>query len=144
MYRTYISSVIDAPIAKVWNTIRSFDSLSVWHPYVATCPIEGGLPTDKLGVVRRIVLREGGGIVREALLELSDIHHRIVYNIVESPMPVQNYVSRIELHEITEGAKTYAYWNVEFDTAEKTRDKMIATLQDIYRKGFLKLNELVK
>lgn len=139
MYRTFVSIVIDAPIGKVWNIIRPFDSLPAWHPYVAAATMEKGLPSDKLGGIRRLELRDGGGIVRETLLALSDLERSIVYDIIESPMPVSNYVARIDLHEVTEGDKTFAHWSVEFDAPENRRDEMIPKLQDIFRTGLLQL-----
>jgi len=138
---TYVSCVIEAPLAKVWQTIRPFDSLAAWHPYVAACTIEEGQPADRVGCIRRLQLRDGG-IVRETLLALSDPEHRIVYDILESPMPVANYVARIDLHDITEGNKTFAHWSVQFDTADEKRAAMVTLLQDIFRTGLLRLNQL--
>jgi len=143
VFRTYVSSIIDAPIATVWKVIRPFDSLSVWHPYVAACKIEEQRFADQVGCIRRIELRDGSGIVRETLLALSDSECRIVYDIIESPMPVENYVATLSLREITEGNKTVAHWCVEFDTPEDRREEMIAMLQDIFRSGLLRLHELL-
>ena len=143
MYRTFVSCVIDAPIEKVWSAIRPFDSLQAWHPYIAASTMEKALPNDKLGSIRRLDLRDGSGIVRETLLALSDLEHSIVYDIIESSMPVSNYIARIDLHEITEGDKTLAHWSVEFDTPENRRDEMIPKLQDIFRTGLLQLNKVL-
>src|SRR5262245_40283415 len=92
MLRTHVSCVIGAPIAAVWKAIRPFDSLATWHPYIAASSIEGQHPADKVGGIRRLQLRDGGGIVRETLLALSDLDHSIVYDIIESNMPVENYI----------------------------------------------------
>src|SRR5688572_4174594 len=100
MVRTRISCVIDAPLQAVWNTIRPFDSLSVWHPHVASCVVEDQQPVDRVGCTRRIT-QHTGRIVMETLLELSDVEHRIVYDITQSPMPVQNYVATLALHAVT-------------------------------------------
>lgn len=141
MIRTHVSCVIEAPIQKVWRTIRPFDSLAAWHPHITACMIEGGQTADKVGSIRRLTLRDGG-IVRETLLTLSDPEHRITYDIIESPMPVRNYVASLALHPVTEGDKTFAMWTVEFDTPDDRREEMIATLQDIFRSGLLNLNAL--
>jgi hypothetical protein len=143
MINTYVSCVIGAPIDTVWKVIRPFDSLAAWHPYVAACTIEGGHPSDQVGKIRRIEMHEGG-IVRETLLELSDRRHSITYDIIESPMPVQNYVANLVLHEVTEGNKTFAVWSVEFDTPDSEREGMIIKLQDIFRRGLLRLDEVCR
>ena len=142
MVRTKISCVINAPIDEVWKTIRPFDSLPAWHPHVAACIIEDRQPSDRVGCVRRIK-QHTGGIVVETLLSLSDLEHRIVYDIIESPMPVQNYVATLSLHEITEGQRTFAVWSVEFDTAEDERQRMIVVLQDVFRSGLSKLDGIL-
>ena len=58
-------------------------------------------------------------------------------------MPVENYVATIALQEVTEGHRTFALWSVEFDTADTQRDRMIVLLQDVFRSGLLKLNDLL-
>jgi len=141
MIKTHVSCVIDAPVKRVWDAIRPFDSLAAWHPYVAACTIEEGGPKDQLGIIRRIEMQDDGGVVRETLLALSDHDHRIVYDIIDSPMPVQNYVAQIDLHEVTEGGKTFAHWSVECDTPEDNQDAMIEQLQDIFRTGLLNLSQ---
>jgi len=97
---------------------------------------------DKVGTIRRIELREGG-IVRETLLALSDLQRTVVYDIIDSPMPVQDYIARIDLHEVTEGNKTFAHWSVEFEAPADKRKEMVITLQDIFRVGLLNLNQLL-
>jgi hypothetical protein len=52
MARAHASSVIDAPIDRVWARIRDFNGLEVWHPGVVKSEIEGGKPSDQVGCVR--------------------------------------------------------------------------------------------
>ena len=52
MARVYVSSVIDAPAAKVWARVRDFNGLPGWHPAIAESRIENGEPSDKVGCVR--------------------------------------------------------------------------------------------
>ena len=46
MIKVYTSSVIDAPADSVWSTVRDFNALPRWTPFVADSRIEGGLPSD--------------------------------------------------------------------------------------------------
>ena len=115
MIRIYKSSVIDAPIDTVWGKIRDFNALPAWHPAVADSQIENGEPSDKVGCIRNFNLADGGNI-REQLLAHSDIEHATTYSILESPMPVENYVAKIGLTEITDGDRTFIEWSAEFDT----------------------------
>jgi hypothetical protein len=106
--------VINAPVAKVWSRIRDFNALPDWHPAIADSRIEGGRPSDSVGCIRNFNLVDGGNI-RERLLCLSDATHACTYSILESPMPVQNYVATLRLLPITDGNRTYAEWSAEYD-----------------------------
>ncbi|MDB4309128.1 SRPBCC family protein [Porticoccaceae bacterium] len=142
MIKTQVSQVIDAPLERVWQTIRPFDSLSQWHPFVAACHMENQQANNTIGGIRAIGLKEGG-VVRETLLGLSDTEHRIVYDIIESPMPVENYIASIQLYPVTETNQTFVFWDVVFDTPDDQQQAMIATLQDIFCSGLSQLNELL-
>ena len=58
MANVFISSVIPAPIDSVWAKIRDFNGLPDWHPRMVKSEIEGGLPADRIGCVRRIESRD--------------------------------------------------------------------------------------
>jgi Polyketide cyclase / dehydrase and lipid transport len=114
MIKVYISSVIDAPAGRVWAHIRDFNGLPNWVPAVADSRIEGGVPSDKVGCIRNFNLKDGGNL-REQLLALSDYDYSVTYNILVSPMGVQNYVATLKLIPITDGDRTFAEWTAEFD-----------------------------
>ena len=82
MARAHASSVINAPIEQVWARIRDFNGLPNWHPGVARSEIEGGAPADQVGCVRHFALKDGG-VIRERLLEMSDLGHHYSYAILE-------------------------------------------------------------
>ena len=65
------STVIDAPIERVWAVLRDFNSHDHWHDVVAESRIEGGERSDQVGCVRSFTLKDGNRI-REQLLTLSD------------------------------------------------------------------------
>lgn len=119
MTHVYRSSVIDAPVGKVWDTIRDFNALPAWHPAIADSRIENDEPSDRVGCIRNFNLKDDGGNIREQLLTLSDVTHTCTYSILESPMPVENYVATLKLTEITDGARTFIEWSADFDTPEE-------------------------
>jgi hypothetical protein len=114
MARAHASSVINAPIEKVWERIRDFNGLPAWHPGIAKSEIEGGKPSDQVGCVRVLTLKDGG-VVRERLLEMSDLGHHYSYAILESPLPVANYRATLRLRRVSDGNRTYGEWSVTFD-----------------------------
>ena len=124
MVKVYVSSVIDAPVERVWSHIRDFNGLPKWVPAVADSRIEGGVAADKVGCVRNFNLNDGGNL-REQLLALSDRDYSVTYNILVSPMGVQNYVATLKLTPVTDGGRTFAQWNAEFD-CEAGRERQLA------------------
>src|SRR5204863_79686 len=76
-----------------------------WHPLIAESHIEDGKPSDQVGCVRNFKLTNGGHL-RERLLSFSDLDRTFIYNILESPLPLSNYVATFHCAPITEGNKT--------------------------------------
>jgi len=117
MVRIYVSSVIDATADTVWSRIRDFNGMPQWHPGIDDSRIENNDPSDKVGCIRHFHTRDGGTI-RERLLALSDYDYSCSYEILESPMGVENYVATLKLTPITDGGRSFAEWSAEFDCAE--------------------------
>ena len=46
------STVIDAPIDRVWAVLRDFNSHDQWHDVVAESRIEGGEAPTQVGCIR--------------------------------------------------------------------------------------------
>ncbi len=130
------STVIDAPIAAVWEVLRDFNGHDRWHPAVARSSLEGGRRTDQVGCVRNFVL-ESGERLREQLLGLSDKQHSFRYTIVESEVPILNYVAEVQLKPVTDGDRTFWSWSSRFETPPG-REQELAQLvaEGVYEAGF--------
>ena len=127
MIRVYVSSVVDASADTVWSRIRDFNGLPQWHPGIADSRIENHEPSDRVGCIRHFHTSDGGTI-RERLLALSDYDYTCVYEILESPMGVENYVSTLKLTPVTDGARCFAEWSAEFDCAEERERELLETI----------------
>jgi NADPH:quinone reductase-like Zn-dependent oxidoreductase len=108
------STLIDAPIERVWAVLRDFNSHTAWHPAVAESEIEGGDPPDQVGCVRRFTLRDGN-LIREQLLTLSDPEHVSTYCILDATLPMRRYVATVQLKRVTDGDRTFWHWQSTFD-----------------------------
>ncbi len=124
MPRVYVSSVIDAPVARVWERVRDFNALPRWVPAVRDSRIENGEPSDRIGAVRDFHLQNGDHL-REKLLGLSDYDFFCTYSILESPMPLTDYVATLRLTPVTDGDRTFAEWTAEFDCAEAEAEGLV-------------------
>ena len=136
MARVYVSSVINAPAAKVWARVRDFNGLSNWHPAIAESRIENGEPADKVGCVRNFSLRNGDRL-REQLLGLSDFDMFCTYSILDSPMPLTNYVATLRLTPITDHDRTFIEWSADFDCAPDKETELVSNIGGgVFQGGF--------
>ena len=136
MPRVYVSSVIDAPAARVWERIRDFNGLPRWHPRIRDSRIENGEPADRVGCVRDFHLQNGDRI-RERLLGLSDYDMFCTYAILESPMPLTDYVATLRLTPVTEGDRTFAEWTAEFECAPAEAEALVEGIgTNVFQAGF--------
>src|SRR5262245_8734239 len=136
LQRVVRSTVIDAPIERVWQVIRDFNSHDQWHDVVETSRIEGGEASNQVGCVRSFNLKDGNRI-REQLLTLDDREHKSTYCIVEATVPLQRYVATVTLKPVTDGNRTFWHWESTFATPpgqERELREMVA--RDVYEAGF--------
>jgi NADPH:quinone reductase-like Zn-dependent oxidoreductase/uncharacterized protein YndB with AHSA1/START domain len=136
LQRVTRSTVIDAPIERVWAVLRDFNSHDQWHEVVERSHIEGGERSDRVGCVRSFTLKDGSRI-REQLLALADDEHRSTYCIVEATVPLQRYVATVTLKRVTDGDRTFWHWESTFATPpgrERELHDMVAT--GVYEAGF--------
>lgn len=136
MARVYTSSVIDAPSAEVWSRVRDFNALPRWHPAIRESRIEDGEPSDKVGCIRDFRLQNGDRI-REQLLGLSDYDLFCTYSILESPMPLTDYVATLRLTPITDGDRTFAEWSAEFECSTDVEEELVSNIgSNVFQGGF--------
>ena len=136
MVKVVRSTVLSAPIEAVWDVVRDFNGHDQWHPAVATSQIERGQPEDKVGCVRKFRLEDGSEL-REQLLSLSDLEQSYSYCLLDTPIPLFNYVAHVRLFPITDGDETFWEWESRFDTPagrESELGEMVGS--NIYEAGF--------
>ncbi len=130
------STVIDAPVAAVWEILRDFNGHDRWHPAVERSDLEAGKRTDEVGAVRNFVLTSGERL-REQLLAISDKDRSLRYTIVESEVPLTDYVAELSLKPVTDGDRTFWSWSSRFQ-APAGREGELAKLvaEGVYEAGF--------
>jgi len=130
------STVLKAPADAVWDVLRDFNGHDRWHPAVATSQMERGESSDRVGAVRRFRLQDGSEL-REQLLTMSDLEQSFSYCLLDTPIPLFNYVAHVRLFPVTDKDWTMWEWESRFDTP-KGRDRELADLvgNDIYVAGF--------
>jgi hypothetical protein len=136
MVKVVRSTILPAPIEAVWEILRDFNGHDQWHPAIATSLIERNLPSDKVSCVRKFKLSDGAEL-REQLLALSDADTAFSYCLLETPVPLFNYVSHVRLIPVTDSDHTFWQWEGQFDTPSDQREAMTQMVSnDIYDAGF--------
>jgi hypothetical protein len=145
MIKVYRSAIIGVTADKVWKLVRDFNGLPKWHPAIATSEIEGGLPADRVGCVRRFTRKSDGGLLREKLLSLADDTRTLTYSILVSPMPVANYLAGMRFTPVTLGGnRTFAEWWAVFDvTTGPPQDTADDIGDNVFVAGFAAIDRLL-
>jgi hypothetical protein len=134
MPSVYYSAVLPAPIETVWAAIRDFKALPDWHPAFCNSTIEDGRSSDAVGCVRSFHLKDGGHL-REKLLALSDRNHTCTYAILESPLPLTDYVSTLRLLPVTDSNQTFAEWTSDFNAKPEDEAGVKDLVRSVYQSG---------
>ncbi len=136
MVRVYKSTIMDAPVEAVWDVLRDFNGHDRWHPAVASSQIERSNPSDLVGCVRRFRLQDGSEL-REQLLTLSDLEQSFSYCLLDTPVPLFNYVAHVRLAPVTDGDRTFWEWESRFDTPRGREEELREMVsENIYQAGF--------
>ncbi len=136
MVKVVKSTILDAPVESMWEVLRDFNGHDQWHPIVQDSVIEKGWPSDRVGCVRRFHLQDGSEL-RELLLTLSDADMAFSYCLLDTPVPLLNYVAHVRLAPVTDGDMTFWHWESRFDTPpgrEAELQQMVA--ENVYQGGF--------
>lgn len=135
MVKVRVSTVIDAPAELVWAVLRDFNGHDRWHPAVSDSEMERGAPVDRVGGIRRFHLADGSEL-REQLLTHSDADMAFSYCLLDTPIPLLNYVAHVRLFPVTDDDTTVWEWESRFDTP-KGRERELEKLvkEDVYKAG---------
>jgi Polyketide cyclase / dehydrase and lipid transport len=135
MPRVIRSTIIDAPVDRLWAVLRDFNGHDQYHPIVAQSVIERGYSPDRISCVRRFTLRDGGEL-REQLLALSDLEMSMSYCLLDTPIPLFNYVAHLRLLPVTDGNRSFWHWEGRF-TTPVGREQELAEIvgNDVYSAG---------
>ncbi len=117
-YAITVKKRIEAPglPPEVWAEVGAFCAIEKWHPAVAKCE------ESKEGDVtfRTLTLKDGGKI-KEKLTGTEDVAY--TYEIVESPLPIKDYKSKLWLETDDEPDRTVIYWQSDFDANGASDDE---------------------
>jgi hypothetical protein len=135
MAQVSMSQELQASAETVWELIGGFNSLPTWHPAVQKSTIEG----EGEGQVRTLELA-GGATIRERLDGADENARSYTYSIIESPLPVADYVATISVREAGDGA-CVVDWSSEFNADGVPEPAAVEIIESVYQAGFVGLTE---
>ncbi|MBS0245282.1 MAG: SRPBCC family protein [Proteobacteria bacterium] len=127
MTTAHFSTVLDAPVERVWSLIRDFNNYPAYIEGVTASEIEDGRRGDEEGAVRRFCYR--GLWVRQRLTRHSDRERTFSYAGLEplpfpkalapdaAPLTPVSYEGTLHVRPVTDGERTFVEWSVALDAA---------------------------
>ncbi|WP_395575058.1 SRPBCC family protein [Streptomyces sp. BK79] len=140
MARTYVSTVVPAPADAVWEVVRPFDGLPLWHPAIASSVLEEGGPAS-VGALRRLRFADGDTEVLERLTALDDARRTFTYELVEHPFPVRRSVSTLRVLPVVDTDEAFVEWSAESEEDATDTAGARALVEQLYGSGLAALRQ---
>ncbi len=128
---------INASAAVVWAVVRDFNGVPKWIGPV----VESTMVGEGVGAVRTVTL-DGGAEVQERLEALDDQGRTLSYSIVSSPLPIENFLSTIQVAAASDD-ECEVTWSSTFEVAPTDEAEMKALVEGVYTAGFEGLKKLL-
>lgn len=134
MARVSMSTQLSVSADELWKMIGGFNALPDWHPAVEKSELaEGGR--------QRTLHLAGGGTIVETLVNHDDGSKTYTYEIKDSPLPVANYVSTINVSPSGEKSSTVE-WSSNFEPSGAPESEAVRAIQGIYQAGLDNLKKM--
>jgi uncharacterized protein YndB with AHSA1/START domain len=141
MPKVHVSTVINAPIERVWRTVSDFNGLAAWMPGMKESVIEDGKAPTAIGAVRCLSMAGTKDKLRERLDVLSPADYRITYSVLEGPLPVKKVVTSMHLRPITDTYGTLGEWSSQFETEPGKEEEGTQFMTRVFGAGFRALKK---
>lgn len=143
------TTTIKAPVDKVWETVKDFDSLNKWHPGIVKDEIVKGT-NNQPGAVRALSIKDGP-VIKERLLAFSDAKHSFTYKFVDTPFPIKDYVLTLSVRASKDGstlvrwASTFKRKNPADNPPEAESDAAgVKLITGVYQGGLANLKKMLE
>lgn len=141
MPKVLVSTVINAPIDRVWRTVADYNGLPAWMPGMKDSVIEDNKKPTEVGAVRKLGMAGSKDILRERLEVFEPDNHTITYAVLQGPLPVKNIRTTMRLRPITDSYGTLGEWSTEFDTEAGKEDEGRQFMARVFGAGFRSLKK---
>jgi hypothetical protein len=127
--------------AKTWEAIKDFNGWQAWHPAFAGTEITKGQGNAR-GTVRVLTTMDGAKFTEE-LVSHDAASRSYQYRISESPLPIEGYISTIEVKGTPGGSSVV--WSSTFEVKPgASADEVKKAIAGVYRAGLDNLRSALK
>ena len=137
MLNVSMKTKINASADEVWKTISDFNGLPKFVPALAKSTVEG----SGVGAVRKLILKDGGPPIVERLESQDEAARTLSYSILDSPLPVGDYVAVMEVQSV-KGEQCELNWSATFNAKGASDAEAKKTIEGIFSGGFDGLKKL--
>lgn len=131
-----------APPSKTWAILEDFAGWPDWHPAFATTEITRGAGNAE-GTVRILTAKDGARFTEE-LVSHDPSKRTYRYRITESPLPIADYVSTLQVREGAHGTSVVVWSSTFHVNAGASESEMTKVISGVYRTGLDNLGGLLK
>lgn len=116
---------------EVWKLVGDFGGFV--EALGAPVTVEGD---EGVGQLRKIEM--GGATTVERVETLDPASRTVAYSVVSGPLPVQDYLATMQVHEAGEG-RSKVTWNARFEAAGMPEDDAANVIRGIFQGGLMAL-----
>ncbi len=130
MHTVSVSTHISATPERVWSAIGDPGAISEWHPVVSKSSLDG---------TRRLCTLADGALIDEQIDEIDEANRSYTYRIVESPLPLSEYLATLRVVDAEGGCSVE--WASGFEVTADSPEDTIAVIKGVYDAGLTALRD---
>ncbi|TYO89561.1 SRPBCC family protein [Oceanicella actignis] len=123
---------LDADAQRVWAAVGGFGAIADWHPLVESCEL-----VELDGDLHRHLRLADGALMLERLVDQGPHHYR--YEIVEGPLPVEDYLSTFTVFARGKGCRVF--WSASFEPAIPDAEEADRVVAAVYEAGLAAIRD---
>ena len=131
MTKVSMKTSLNAAAEEVWKVISDFNGLPKFVAAIVDSKMEG----SGIGAVRTLTLQDGGPPIVERLESQDDQTHTLSYSIVESPLPLEDYLATVEVRDLGEN-RCVIVWSSSFEPKGAPEKESKKIVEGVYSAAF--------
>ena len=142
---SYVSINIDAPASRIWDIVKDYDGLDIWHPMFSGADIKSGT-NNEVGAIRTLTIQDGPSFDEE-LLAWDGYGRSFTYRVIDpAPLPIKNYQSTMTVMQIQPGVSNVTWLSSYQNNSngEMSDEDLIAFLNGVYQAGIEQVRAMLK